>query len=65
MTVRNTGSATWAPGGATPFRLGSQCPQDNSTWGVGRIKLPVAAVPPGAEVTFTFDVRPPAVTGTH
>ena len=65
VTMRNTGSATWTTGGTTPCRLGSQNPQDNRTWGLARVELPVATVPPGAEVTFSFDVRAPATPGTY
>ena len=59
------GSATtWTSGGATPFRLGSQNPHDNQTWGLSRVPLPVATVPPGAEVTFSFDIQIPVKPGT-
>ena len=65
VTLRNTGSATWTSGGATPFRLGSQNPQENQTWGLSRASLAAATVAPGAEATFTFEIQAPAVPGTY
>ncbi|MFL6278252.1 MAG: matrixin family metalloprotease, partial [Blastocatellia bacterium] len=50
VTFRNTGTTTWVPG---TYYLGSQNPQDNTTWGVNRVNLPFA-VAPGAGVIFTF-----------
>ena len=63
VRMRNTGTTTWSPTGANPFRLGSQNPQDNTTWGSNRQALsgPVA---PGAETAFAFTVTAPA-PGTH
>ena len=61
VTMRNTGTSTWTSGGTNPFGLGfqsSQIPQNDSTWGVGRLALP-GPVAPGAEVTFTFSVIAP------
>jgi YD repeat-containing protein len=56
VTMRNTGTTTWS--GAHLYRLGSQSPQDNQTWGKARIHLP-ADVAPGATVTFNFTVVAP------
>lgn len=61
ITMKNTGTTTWTAG--TNYRLGSQNPQDNMTWGLNRVALP-NDVPPGATVTFTFDVFAPAKSGT-
>ncbi|MET0553873.1 MAG: M4 family metallopeptidase [Vicinamibacteria bacterium] len=63
VTMRNTGTTTWTT--AASYRLGSQNPQDNSTWSVGRVALPVDPVPPGAQATFAFTVRAPAAAGTY
>ena len=63
VRMRNTGTTTWAPGGSTPFRLGSQNPQDNSTWGTNRVGL-TAPVAPGGEATFAFTVTAPSSPGT-
>ena len=65
ITMRNTSATTWTSGGATPFRLGSQNPQDNQRWGLSRVALPTATVPPGAEVAFSFDIQIPLTQGTY
>lgn len=62
LQVRNTGTTTWTPGGATPYRLGSQRPQDNTTWGISRMELP-HTVNPREEVVFTFAVTAPISGG--
>lgn len=62
VTMRNTGITTWTP--AALHRLGSQSPQDNMRWGLNRVALP-AAVPPGGQVTFSFNVTAPSVAGTY
>ncbi len=56
VTMRNTGTNTWTA--ASAHHLGSQNPQDNGTWGLGRVYLPYD-VPPGASVTFAFTATPP------
>ena len=58
ITMRNTGTSTWTPGGTNPFRLGSQSPADNTRWGSARREL-TAPVPPGTEVTFAFPLTAP------
>jgi hypothetical protein len=64
VTMRNTGTATWTAGSAV--RLGSQSPQDNLTWGLGRVDLPPGVeVAPGARHTFTFEARAPSTAGTR
>jgi len=62
LTVQNTGTTTWVSGGANVYRLGSQRPQDNATWGLSRVELP-HAVDPRATVDFTFTVKAPAMGG--
>jgi Zn-dependent metalloprotease len=58
VTMNNSGTTTWTPG---VHRLGSQNPENNSTWG-GRVDLPYS-VAPGQNVTFYFTVTaPPAGT---
>jgi hypothetical protein len=63
VTMRNIGSTTWTDG-ANPYRLGSQSPQDNLTWGVGRVEVP-AAIAPGAEAVFSFTVTAPSDRGVY
>ncbi|WP_437925287.1 hypothetical protein WMF37_40490 [Sorangium sp. So ce291] len=55
VTMRNIGATTWRVG---RYRLGSQSPQDNTIWGLGRVDL-TADVSPGSEVTFVFNVVAP------
>ncbi len=57
VTIRNVGNTTW-PAGST-YKLGSQNPQDNMTWGLNRVVL-TQAVPPGGQVTINFVVNAPA-----
>ena len=66
VTMRNTGTATWYRDQGDVF-LSAQLPQDNFYWciqgnpygsvGGNRVLLP-GDVPPGAEATFAFDVKP-------
>jgi FAD/FMN-containing dehydrogenase len=60
VTMRNTGFSTWSA--ASAYRLGSQAPEDNTRWGVGRVDLP-ADTSPGATATFQFTVVAPATPG--
>ena len=62
VTMKNTGNTTWPAGSA--YRLGSQNPQDNMTWGTSRVTL-WSNVPPGGTYTFTFDVMAPPKAGTY
>jgi hypothetical protein len=36
VVMQNLGGTTWAATGAHPFSLGTQNPQDNTTWGIQR-----------------------------
>lgn len=60
ITLNNSGSIPWVAGN---YNLGSQSPQDNTNWGASRIAIPTS-VPPGANVTFNFNVTAPATPGT-
>jgi hypothetical protein len=62
VTMKNTGTATWAAGES--YRLGSQNPQDNTTWGIGRAEMPYS-VTPGSQVTLTFNITAPSTPGTY
>jgi hypothetical protein len=64
VTMRNAGTTTWVAGGSYPFRLGSQAPQDNMTWGTARCDVP-GPVPPGAQTNFSFTVVAPAPGTRH
>ncbi|HVG22031.1 MAG TPA: NBR1-Ig-like domain-containing protein, partial [Blastocatellia bacterium] len=61
ITMRNSGTSTWTPG---TYFLGSQNPQDNSTWGLNRVNL-ASSVAPGSDATFTFNVTAPPTAGTY
>lgn len=62
VTMRNTGNTTWAAGSV--FKLGSQNPQDNMTWGFNRVVVD-QPVPPGGQYTFNFGVTAPSLKGTY
>lgn len=62
LRLRNTGTTTWTSGGANPYRLGSQRPQDNMTWGISRVDVP-HAVGPTEQVDFNFSVTAPRTGG--
>jgi hypothetical protein len=64
VTMQNLGGTTWTSGGSNPFRLGSQDPQDGTTWGINRVELP-HDVAPGEQVTFTFSITAPTAPGTY
>lgn len=60
VTMKNTGNTVWNQG--STYKLGSQNPQDNTTWGFSRVDMP-RTVWPGESVTFTFQVTAPLKTG--
>ena len=62
ITFKNTGTKTWTKTGN--YRLGSQNPQDNLMWGIGRAPLPSDVVP-GATVTIPFTVTAPSTVGPY
>jgi len=62
VTMQNTGSNTWTS--STAYRLGSQNPQDNTTWGLGRVQLP-SDIPPQEYAVFNFSVTAPSIPGTY
>jgi hypothetical protein len=62
LTMKNTGTTTWTS--AASYRLGSQNPQGNTTWGIKRVELP-NSVAPGQLVTFTFTVLAPTTIGSY
>ena len=43
ITFQNTGTTTWKT--SDSYHLGSQSPQDNTTWGVNRLYLPDSVLP--------------------
>jgi hypothetical protein len=67
VTFLNTGDTTWRRFGALGgYKLGSQSPQDNLTWGLGRVPMPTTReTPPGELMTFAFNITAPLVPGTY
>lgn len=63
-TFKNVGTTTWTKD-ATPHRLGSTTPNDNSTWGLTRAELPTATLPVQQSTTFTFNAKAPNTPGTY
>jgi GH25 family lysozyme M1 (1,4-beta-N-acetylmuramidase) len=65
ITMKNEGTTSWTNTGANPYKLGSQSPQDNFTWGTNRVLLPSSPIAPGQNVTFTFPATAPVTPGTY
>jgi len=64
VTMRNNGTTIWTR--ANGFKLGSQNPQDSTTWGLIRVLLPTGvSVAPGQQRTFTFTITAPSTAGTY
>ena len=59
---RNLGTTAWS--GAMQHRLGSDAPQDNATWGTGRVELP-GRILPGQIVEIPAQLTAPASTGVY
>ena len=64
VTMKNMGTSTWTRD--LGYKLGSQNPQDNLRWRIGRVELgPTDSIPPGGTKRFDFQVRAPATAGSH
>lgn len=64
LVLRNTGLNDWVAAGNNPYRLGSQSPPDNNTWGRNRVDVP-GVTRLGDRVELNFNVTAPAAAGTH
>ena len=70
VTMKNCGTKTWTPPGGGDintnlgFKLGSQNPQDNTTWNLARIGVS-NAVPKNQTETFDFVITAPSTAGTY
>jgi RHS repeat-associated protein len=63
VKMQNTGNSTWTA--AAAYRLGTQNPQDNTTWvSVNRVTL-ASTVNPGGTATFNFTITAPTTSGTY
>lgn len=63
VQMKNVGTKPWTTAGA--HRLGSQNPQDNTTWGFNRVELPSTPINPGQTATFTFNATAPPGPGGY
>jgi arylsulfatase A-like enzyme len=64
ISMKNSGTSSWTRSGQ--FKLGSQGPADNQTWGPRRILLDEGdSIVPGAEKTFIFEISVPESDGIH
>ena len=64
VTMKNTGTLKWTA--AWNIKLGSQSPQDGTTWGLNRVALPSSVtVAPGSSRAFCFTITAPATPGTY
>jgi Tc toxin complex TcA C-terminal TcB-binding domain/Concanavalin A-like lectin/glucanases superfamily/ABC toxin N-terminal region/Bacterial Ig domain len=64
ITMKNTGTTTWTL--AAGYMLGSQNPQDNLIWGIGREPLTQSdAIAPGQIKTFDFQISTPVEPGVY
>ena len=62
ITLKNSGTTTWSAGGN--YNLGSVNALDNTLWGLNRVPVP-AMVNPSDTVTFTFNIKAPAIPGVY
>jgi len=62
VVMENNGGVNWDP--ALGYKLGSQGPQDNTTWGFNRVALP-GVIGPTQWGYITFTVRAPSTPGTY
>ncbi|GDY23502.1 hypothetical protein LBMAG56_48490 [Verrucomicrobiota bacterium] len=62
VTMRNNGANAWTA--AELYRLSSQRPEENDTWGTSRVELE-QTTPSGANATFRFTVTAPPAPGLY
>jgi hypothetical protein len=63
VTMKNNCGTNWVSG---RHRLGSQNPQDNLTWNLGRVDIPSGVtISPGDSFTFNFTVVAPSTPGYY
>jgi GH25 family lysozyme M1 (1,4-beta-N-acetylmuramidase) len=65
IKMSNSGGTSWTNTGPTPYQLGSQSPQNNTTWVTNRISLPSSPINPGASANFSLTTTAPATAGTY
>jgi hypothetical protein len=62
IQMKNNGTVAWSD--TTNYKLGSQNPASNTTWGLNRASMP-KWTPVGYTVSFQFTVRAPSTPGTY
>ncbi|HOX29696.1 MAG TPA: PKD domain-containing protein [Candidatus Paceibacterota bacterium] len=62
ITMKNNGYTTWTT--AKNYNLGSQNPQDNTTWGLSRVSVG-SDVSTNSSKTFSFNVTAPVTPGNY
>ena len=62
VTMRNIGTSTWTA--ANQYNLGSQNPENNLTWGLGRVIVP-SNISPGSNAVFNFTITAPSTPNTY
>ena len=65
ITLQNSGGTAWTNTGANPYKLGSQSPANNTTWGLSRVALPSSPIAAGQNAAFTFTATAPTNLGTY
>jgi len=64
VTMKNNGTNTWTKAGS--YKLGSQNPQDNTNWGLGRVDLSdTDAIATDQQKTFSFTITAPTTQGLY
>src|SRR5262249_22552313 len=65
ITMNNSGATVWTNSGGNPYRLGSQSPSNNTTWGFSRVNLPSSPINLGQNATFSFTATAPSTPGNY
>jgi len=62
VTMNNNGTSYWV--NSNGHNLGSQNPQDNTRWGLGRVGF-AGTISPGQNCAFTFNCTAPTTAGSY
>ncbi len=63
LTAINIGTSSWTA--AKGYKLASQNPENNTTWGISRLELGTDSISPGSKKKFTFDITAPDSLGKY
>jgi fibronectin type 3 domain-containing protein len=61
ITMHNAGTSVWF---TDNYKIGSQNPTDNTTWGLNRV-TPVTNTSPGSDRIIKFDITAPTIAGVY